>query len=41
MQPKKAGVWEKVVGKLDLIQKSIKDNKFAIGYLTLADFVIA
>lgn len=37
----KAAVLEKVKPKLDLLEKSLNGKEFALGYLTLADFVIA
>ena len=35
------GVIEKYLPKLELLNKMIGDNKFVLGYLTLADFIVA
>ena len=37
----KAGVLEKYAAKLDLLEKSLSGKEFALGYLTLVDFIIA
>jgi hypothetical protein len=37
----KAGVLEKYKPKLELLNKFIGEREFALGYLTLVDFVIA
>lgn len=37
----KAGVIEKYRPKLEALNKFVGENKFALGYLTLADFVVA
>lgn len=40
-QTAKAGVIEKYRPKLEALNKFVGENKFALGYLTLADFIVA
>lgn len=37
----KTAAFEKNVAKFDQLKKFVGDNNYALGYLTLADFVIA
>lgn len=37
----KVGVFEKYKGKLEQLNKFVGNKRFVLGYLTLADFIVA